>query len=50
MQTRGLLINFEGLDHSGKTTQAERTLKYLESIKQEAILIRFPGITLTFIN
>ena len=41
--TRGALIVFEGLDRSGKTTQTEKLLNYLNAKNQKAVIQRFPG-------
>jgi dTMP kinase len=42
MTTRGALIVFEGLDRSGKTTQTEKLLKYLNENGKKAVIQRFP--------
>jgi dTMP kinase len=39
----GLLIVFEGLDQSGKQTQAERLKAYVESRARTAVLLDFPS-------
>ena len=39
----GLLIAFEGLDQSGKQTQAERLKAHAESLGRAAVLIDFPS-------
>ena len=39
----GLLIVFEGLDQSGKQTQAERLHEYARTSRREAHLIAFPA-------
>jgi dTMP kinase len=39
----GLLIAFEGLDQSGKQTQAERLKTHVESLGRAAVLIDFPS-------
>eukprot|EP01024_Parvocaulis_polyphysoides_P007305 TRINITY_DN12183_c0_g2_i1.p1 TRINITY_DN12183_c0_g2~~TRINITY_DN12183_c0_g2_i1.p1 ORF type:complete len:341 (+),score=28.78 TRINITY_DN12183_c0_g2_i1:93-1115(+) len=44
---RGALIVFEGVDRSGKTTQAEKLVKYLEQQGTEAELWKFPDRTTT---
>jgi len=41
---RGLLINFEGLDRSGKSTQAKLLKDFLEKNRGETSIIRFPGL------
>ena len=41
--TRGLLIAFEGLDQSGKQTQAERLKAAAESRGRTAVLLDFPS-------
>ena len=38
-------ITFEGIDACGKTTQIELLSKYLDSIKEENIIVREPGGT-----
>jgi len=38
-------ITFEGIDTCGKTTQIELLSKYLDSIKEENIIVREPGGT-----
>ena len=40
---RGVLIAFEGLDQSGKQTQAERLKTALEARRREAVLLDFPS-------
>ena len=45
MSKRGLFITFEGADGSGKSTQAEKTAKYLSKNNIENILTREPGGT-----
>jgi dTMP kinase len=39
---KGLLVVFEGIDGSGKSTQARRLLRKLRSLGYEAVLIREP--------
>lgn len=39
---RGMLIVFEGLDRSGKTTQCQLLMDYFKTTKQAATLIQFP--------
>jgi dTMP kinase len=43
---RGALIVLEGLDRSGKTTQAKLLIEYLQHIGQKARMQRFPGLLL----
>lgn len=43
MSTNGLLIAFEGLDQSGKQTQAERLKAAAEARGRTAVLIDFPS-------
>ena len=40
---RGLLIAFEGLDQSGKQTQAERLKAAVEAVARTAVLLDFPS-------
>jgi dTMP kinase len=40
---RGKLITFEGIDYSGKTTQAKRLFNYLKRKGHKVILLREPG-------
>ena len=40
---RGLLIAFEGLDQSGKQTQAERLKAAVEAVGRTAVLLDFPS-------
>lgn len=42
----GVFITFEGIEGSGKTTQAEMLKEYLLSIGKDAKLVREPGETL----
>lgn len=42
--TRGALIVLEGLDRSGKSTQALRLCEYLKSQGRQARIQCFPGI------
>ena len=44
---RGLFITFEGLDGSGKTTQARRLAGWLERRGHEPVMVRQPGGTTT---
>jgi len=39
----GILITFEGIDYSGKTTQAKKLFNYLKRKSHKAILLREPG-------
>lgn len=41
---RGCLINFEGIDRSGKSTQTELLVRTLNAMNKKSVLIRFPGI------
>lgn len=41
----GLFITFEGIDGVGKTTQAQRLKRYLESRGREVVMTREPGGT-----
>lgn len=44
MQTqRGALIVLEGVDKSGKSTQAKKLLEYFHSQGKEARILQFPG-------
>ena len=40
-----MLISFEGIDHSGKTTQAKMLFAHLRKLKKKVILVREPGGT-----
>jgi len=40
---RGMMIVLEGLDRSGKTTQAQKLLGYFQSGRKAARVQRFPG-------
>jgi len=40
---KGKLITFEGIDYSGKTTQAKKLFNYLKRKGHKAILLREPG-------
>jgi dTMP kinase len=40
-----MFISFEGLDYSGKTTQAKLLVEYLTSQKREVLFLREPGGT-----
>jgi dTMP kinase len=41
---KGKLISFEGIDGSGKTTQAHRFVSYLQDkLQKEVLLVRTPG-------
>ena len=41
--SRGLLICFEGLDRSGKSTQAKALKEFLHENRGETSILRFPG-------
>ncbi|HXT27887.1 MAG TPA: hypothetical protein VN716_01360, partial [Vicinamibacterales bacterium] len=43
MTAKGVLIAFEGLDQSGKQTQAERLKAAVEARGRTAVLIDFPS-------
>ena len=43
--SKGKLITFEGIDGSGKSTQAKRLVDYLNKSKETAIFVREPGGT-----
>ena len=43
MPKRGAFIVFEGLDRSGKSTQAATLLRRLQDAQVSAKLIKFPG-------
>ena len=43
MPKRGAFIVIEGLDRSGKSTQAETLLRSLQDAQVSAKLIKFPG-------
>jgi dTMP kinase len=45
-KARGLLIVLEGLDRSGKTTQAHLLLEYFKQLGLDARIQRFPGLLL----
>ncbi|MDP2959965.1 MAG: dTMP kinase [candidate division Zixibacteria bacterium] len=40
---KGILITFEGIDYSGKTTQVEKLVSYLRRKSYKVILLREPG-------
>jgi dTMP kinase len=40
-----MLISFEGIDHSGKSTQAKMLFAHLKKMKKKVILVREPGGT-----
>jgi dTMP kinase len=42
---KGKFIVFEGVDHSGKTTQIDKAMKYLASKGRDALRLREPGGT-----
>ena len=46
MTSRGLLVVFEGLDRSGKSTQARKLIETLTSQGHKAKFMRFPGYNL----
>ena len=41
----GLLIAFEGLDQSGKQTQAERVREFVVTVDRDCRLVSFPDYT-----
>ena len=43
--SKGKLITFEGLDGSGKSTQAKKLVNFLNKTKKTAIFVREPGGT-----
>jgi len=43
LTSRGLLIVLEGLDRSGKTTQARLLFEHFKSLGIDARIQRFPG-------
>lgn len=43
MSEKGVLIVFEGVDGSGKTTQCELAIQWLRESKQEVVTFDFPG-------
>lgn len=43
--SRGAFILFEGVDRSGKTTQAKMLVKALTDMGKTAMFMRFPGMT-----
>lgn len=43
MARNGLMITFEGLEGSGKSTQIDRTCEYLKKNKHEVLFLREPG-------
>lgn len=45
-KTKPLFITFEGIDGSGKSTQALLTYKYLIGLGKDVILLREPGSTM----
>jgi dTMP kinase len=45
MKKKGLLITFEGIDGSGKSLQARKALRFLNSRGFNVILVREPGTT-----
>lgn len=44
MVRRGALIVFEGLDRSGKSTQAKRLMDKINTSGGSAIILPFPGM------
>lgn len=45
MKAKGLFIVFEGIDGSGKTTQLQKTLAFLENRGRRVVVTREPGGT-----
>jgi dTMP kinase len=45
MKTKGVLITFEGIDGSGKTTQLQITEQYLRQLGYDILVLREPGST-----
>ena len=45
MRKKGIFINFEGPDRSGKSTQAKLLVKWLEEKNRKVVLTREPGGT-----
>jgi len=45
MKRKGILITFEGIDGSGKSTQLRMTEKYLRDKKYKVMVLREPGST-----
>lgn len=43
MTQKGIFLSFEGIDGSGKSTQAKRLAAYLETLDREVVLTREPG-------
>uniref|UniRef100_A0A1I7WBR0 Thymidylate_kin domain-containing protein n=1 Tax=Heterorhabditis bacteriophora TaxID=37862 RepID=A0A1I7WBR0_HETBA len=48
--SRGALIVFEGLDRSGKSTQAKLLRDHIRKSGRDAEIIRFPGMSLYLSN
>ena len=42
---KGHFVSFEGIDGSGKSTQAKRLCEYIKSLKRNCIMVREPGGT-----
>ncbi len=45
MREKGLFIVFEGIDGSGKTTQLQKTVQFLENYGRKVVVTREPGGT-----
>ena len=43
---KGHFVSFEGIDGSGKSTQAKRLCEYIKSLKRNCTIVREPGGTL----
>ena len=46
MMKRGALIVFEGCDRSGKSTQCQKLMNWLQQNDVAAHAMRFPGISM----